>query len=753
MAENQNIPLVVDLDGTLIRSDLMWESLARRLRRNPFAIFQILFWWSRGRARLKQKLAEKVQVAPEKLPLNEKFLAWLREEKISGRQIILATASDLKMAQPIARHIGIFDEVLASDGKTNLRSENKLRALTEKFGERSFDYAGNSAADFAVWRGSRQAVVVNASPAVLRAAANCTALGPVFCDNFSHFTIAKSVGTELFLRSGYLLAIFSGLLLALAFPKTNFAGFAWVAPAVLMFAAHGKSGADAFRAGYVGGLSFWLVSLHWLLLIPYAWHGIPFLPALGWFALAAYVALFTGVWTWLVSGFKLQVSSWAARGAWTLAAAAAWVALEMLRARLLGGFPWSFVGVSQYQLMPLIQIASVTGVYGISFLVVWFSLALFCAAKMILQNPTKRHVWQAEIILPLVVVIFCFTGGMFQLNRRAPADKVLRVAMVQPSIPQTVIWDAEESEKSFQKFLAANDAALTNEIDLVIWPESAVPVMNAENCRAISAFALKHRAWIILNGEDVTVTATEKKFFNAAFLVNPQGELTATYHKQKLVIFGEYVPLARWLPFLKWFTPIEGGWTPGEKPATFEVEFLTPPRLKNNSIEKLAGTATGAPAKAAPLICFEDTFATVARAAAQDDIDFLVNLTNDGWFGNSSEQWQHMANSVFRCVENGLPLLRCANNGVTCVIDAHGRVGKIFRDGSNSEYGAGILQTEIPLLASAEKSAPTFYNRHGDWFGWGCVGIAAWLFLKTLRTPPGKKSDGLDTSTAGIKAD
>jgi apolipoprotein N-acyltransferase len=405
--------------------------------------------------------------------------------------------------------------------------------------------------------------------------------------------------------------------------------------------------------------------------------------------------------------------------------------MEMLRACLLGGFPWSFLGVSQYQLVPLIQIVAVTGVYGISFLVVWFSLALFCAAKMILQNPAKRHVWQAEIALPLVVVIFCFTGGMFHLNQRTSAEKKLRVAMVQPSIPQTVIWDEAESAKTFQKFLAANDVALTNEIDLLIWPESAVPLMNEENCRAISKFAIKHRTWLIFNGEDLTVTATKKNFFNAAFLVNPQGELATTYHKQKLVIFGEYIPLARWLPFLKWFTPIEDGWTAGNKPVTFELPQ----------------------AKCAPLICFEDTFATVARSAAQDDIDFLVNLTNDGWFGDSSEQWQHMANAAFRCVENGVPLLRCANNGVTCLIDAHGHVVKIFHDGRGSEYGAGVLQTEIPLLASAAKSAPTFYNRHGDWFGWSCVGIAALLFLKTWRTQLGKKSDSFETSTDGFKTD
>jgi len=579
VADTQKVPLVVDLDGTLLRTDLMWESLARLLRRNPLAIFQILFWWTRGRAWLKQKLAVRVQIDPATLPYNEKFLAWLHSEKKSGRKIILATASDLKMAQPVADHAGIFDEVLASDGKTNLRSGNKLRALTEKFGERGFDYAGNSSADFAVWRGSREAVVVNASRRVLRVAANGTKLGPTFCDDFSPIEIPARFLTEVFWRSGYLVAILAGLLLAAAFPKFSIAGFAWIAPGLMLFAARGKNGADAFRAGFVSGLAFWLASLYWLLLIPYDWHGIPFLPMLGWLALAAYLALFSGVWTWLLSTFNFQLSTWSGRLLWTLGGAAAWVALEMLRARLLGGFPWSFLGVSQYQLVPLIQIAALTGVYGVSFLVVWFSLALFSSAQMIFRHPAVRFIWQAEIVLPLTATVFCFVGGFFWMSRGVTTDNFLRVTMMQPDIPQTVIWNPDTDENLFQKFLAQNEAALTNQPDLLIWPESAVPEMNAENCNAISALARTHHVWLILNGEDMTKSASGTNYFNAAFLVNPQGELAATYHKQKLVIFGEYVPLVRWLPFLQWFTPISGGWTPGDKPVIFDWDSasLGPP--------------------------------------------------------------------------------------------------------------------------------------------------------------------------------
>jgi phosphoserine phosphatase len=174
------IPLVVDLDGTLIKTDLLWESLLQYLGKNPFGIFPVLFWWARGRAFLKQRLADRVKLDPAKLPVSEKFLAWLHEQKASGRKIFLATASDFQAAKPVADHFEIFDDVLASDGRTNLRGANKLKALVEKFGERGFDYAGNSSVDLAVWRGARAAIVVNARRSVEIRAADCAPVEKIF---------------------------------------------------------------------------------------------------------------------------------------------------------------------------------------------------------------------------------------------------------------------------------------------------------------------------------------------------------------------------------------------------------------------------------------------------------------------------------------------------------------------------------------------------------------------------------------------
>jgi apolipoprotein N-acyltransferase len=728
LSENQ-IPLVVDLDGTLIKTDLLWESLARLLRRNPFWLFPILFWWTRGRAVLKRHLANRVSVDPAALPYNEKFIAWLREQKSNGRKIILATASDQKLVLPVASYFGIFDEVLASDGKTNLRSKTKLKALTEKFGERGFDYAGNSPADFAVWRGSREAIVVNASQAVLKEAAQCTKLGPTFTETYFPFQITKRFLAEFFIRSGYLVAMLAGLLLAAAFPKFGIAGFAWVAPALILFAARGKNSGDAFRVGYVAGISFWLASLSWLLLIPVGGY-----PILGWIALSAFVALYFGIWTWLLAG-KIGTGSWAQRNLWSLAGAAIWVALEMIRARFLGGFPWNLLGTSQFQLTPLIQIASVAGVYGVSFLVVWGSLCLFSAMRMICSKPSSRYAWQTEIFLPLLVIVGIFVFGFAKLREPIPAISTLRVTLIQPSVPQNMIWDESANASRFQQLLKLSETALTNRTDLLIWPESALPQFDDASYIAIANLVRTHHVWMIFNADDVlpkTNPANGGKYdyFNSAFLFNPNGELIKIYHKRKLVIFGEYIPLVRWLPFVKWFTPITGGYEAGNFPVQFEINRRSDVGVQASAWPTNTLKRELQRVNAAPLICFEDMFPQTARGSVQGDTDFLVNLTNDGWFGKGAEQWQQAAAGIFRAVENGVPLVRDCNNGVTCWIDAHGKVREIFKDKTGGIYGVGAMTFELPL--PDEKPAPTFYNRHGDWFGWSCVILMAMVLARRI---------------------
>ncbi len=551
------------------------------------------------------------------------------------------------------------------------------------------------------------------------------------------------------LRSRYFLAVLAGLLLAVSFPKVGVAGFTWVAPGLMLAAALGKRGWESFRIGYVAGLAYHLAALYWLLLIPYRWHSIPLGPAAGWLSLSAFVALYPATWVWLLSEARpvkteeggphsgrtagsagavawlpraggVMSRSWARRTVWAISGAVLWVALEMVIARLFTGFPWNQLGASQYQLTPLIQVASVIGVYGVSFLVVWVSLSLLSAGLMVVLRPTVRSIWMGEIFLPVVVVALVFNYGFRQLTNEPPARRTLRVTLIQPSIPQTLIWDTSRDQDRFRELIQLSERALSNRTDLLIWPEAAVPSFARWDTNiypAITNLVRQHRVWLVLGSDDIARVqqATQGdgcEYYNASFLVNPDGDFVERYRKRKLVIFGEYIPLVRWLPFVKWFTPIEGGFTPGIRPIPFH--------LRNPAV------------KTSVLICYEDIFPHVVREYADDDTDFLINITNDGWFGESAAQWQQAASALFRTVENGLPLVRCANNGLTGWVDSRGRLREVFRDERGSIYGAGFLSVDIPLLGVGQKRTPTFYHEHGDWFGWGCVGIGGAMLASRI---------------------
>jgi predicted amidohydrolase len=290
----------------------------------------------------------------------------------------------------------------------------------------------------------------------------------------------------------------------------------------------------------------------------------------------------------------------------------------------------------------------------------------------------------------------------------------ISVALVQPSIPQTLIWDTNENAYRFQQVLALSEKALASEPDLLVWPEAAVPDLGPENEQAIGRLLASHPAWLIFSGDWAELLPSgETNYYNSSFLVSPGGAIEAIYHKRRLVIFGEYIPLIRWLPFLKWLTPIEGGFTPGERVVPFNMTNLA--------------------AKTSVLICFEDMFPQEAREHVESDTDFLINLTNDGWFGDGAAQWQQAASALFRAIENGVPLLRCANNGLTCWIDPQGRIREIEHEGG-SIYGPGFITPKIPLRAPGDRTR-TIYNRYGDWFGWSCCAVSGILLLFALWRP------------------
>jgi apolipoprotein N-acyltransferase len=540
-------------------------------------------------------------------------------------------------------------------------------------------------------------------------------------------------------RARLAFAVVAGLLLAAAFPKFGVAGFAWVAPGAILAVAIGLDGRQAFRLGFIAGLAHYLASLYWLLNIPV----MKLAPIAAWLALSGFLALHAGAWVWLcwrmspvrcgatgnvTAGEALEqlvAAGWARRLTWALACAASWVTWEMVQARVFSGFPWNFLGVSQYRMLPVIQIALFTGVYGVSFLAAWFGVSLLCAVAVVLRRSQSPRQWMGEVIVPLLVVMGVVAFGFRQVVQAVPPPAQLKVALVQPSIPQQWIWSPTDSSNRFAQLLLLSERALEEKPDLLVWPEAAVPGYvrwDTNIHQAVTNLVRRHGVWLVLGSDDAAPRQNSDNpfatdVFNASFLVSPEGELVATYRKRRLVIFGEYLPLARWLPFLERWTGM-GSFTPGPGPMPFRV-----PELKF---------------KTSVLICFEDVFPHHAREYVEDDTDFLLNLTNNGWFGESAAQWQHGANAIFRSVENRVPMVRCANNGLTCWVDVRGRLHEVYFPGTKDAYGAGFKIVEVPLLAGSRRE-PTFYRKHGDVFGWSCV---AWSALAVgaivLRKRAGK---------------
>lgn len=529
------------------------------------------------------------------------------------------------------------------------------------------------------------------------------------------------------------LAVLAGLALAAAFPQPGIGGLAWLAPGLLMAAVLGETPAQRFRLGYLAGVAHFLVSLGWLLFIPFPAGAVA-----GWIALSLYLALFPAAWTWLCGwlpgqpsdrspvGASLASTTATARGLWCLQGAAGWVALEYLRGWLLSGFPWNTLGVSQYGLLPLVQWASVAGVLGISFVVAWTSLALLCAATRVWFNlrtpsalagsapgfypaviPTVRRLTLAglaDLLLPGLVLGGLLVWGVLRLAAPSPADRTLTLALIQPSIPQRLIFDPRETTNRFNALMKLSRAAVASKPDVLVWPEASLPGLTEERFQAITNLVASAKVWMIMGADDFErrpdTTDESWFYYNIALLLSPEGHYAGNYRKRKLVIFGEYVPFGEFLPFMNYLTPIDGSMTPGKTPGFFR---LASPR-----------------ATLALLICFEDTFASFVRRSLDDTTDVLLNLTNNGWFGESSAQWQHTATASFRAVETGLPLVRCTNNGITCWIDPFGRWHDAGFGHPQDVYRAGFKLLRVPLPAQTGGQA-TFYRRHGDWLAWLCV--------------------------------
>ncbi|WP_165224987.1 apolipoprotein N-acyltransferase [Aquisphaera insulae] len=532
----------------------------------------------------------------------------------------------------------------------------------------------------------------------------------------------------------------SGLLLWTAFPPLEWNWLAWVALVPLFWLAVQPARRWLYYASaWLGGLAFWLPSVQWIRLTdPTAW--------LAWLAMATFLSLW---WPTVLGLCRLAV--FRLRIPLLIAAPIVWVALEYFRAHVLTGFPWYYLGHSQYRFLTLIQIADTTSALGISFLVVMVNACVVDLMTLPLLYATPRgprlrprqsiRVW---ITLGLVVATLGYGTLRIATARFRPGP---RMALLQTNFEQRYKMggDGLSILEAIER-LIEKAAAATPRPDLIVWPETAYPYRFIMLDPGVAADELKRQVaqisktepvedWLenrrrtlaylhgltdstgiaMLVGATYTDhTPTKMSKYNSAILLEPNSQEVRAYHKIHLVPFGEYIPFFESMPWLKALTPYGDDYVPT---LTFGRDATI---LPFGAYRLAVG------------ICFEDTVPHVIRRffaeASGPEPDVLVNISNDGWFHGSAELDMHLAVSVFRAIEHRVPLVRAVNTGISALVDGNGEIRQTLPRDTD-----GVLNAEVPL-----DDRTSNFTILGDWLGLSCLAVSIGLvpmgFLMKFRS-------------------
>lgn len=483
--------------------------------------------------------------------------------------------------------------------------------------------------------------------------------------------------------SDYQASIFSAICLVLAFPKTDIWPLAWVGLVPLLRGLDGQTPLRAFGRAYLCGILFFSGTLYWLVHVT--------LP--GMVLLVAYLAVYFGLFGAGYSFFAGSKTAWRPFGIASL-----WTLLEFIRAHFLTGFGWAGLGYSQYKNLALIQIADLTGVYGVSFLVVLANLLFKEIFDSVRKNPRARLKSTPSLVIVVVMLALASGYGALRLGagRRAqnqPAPQAT-IAVVQANIPQSMKWYEPAWPDIMARYKILTEAAAGENPDLIIWPETSYPGIlweDEELFDELKRFVARLGVPLLVG----SIVHEDDQYYNTAILLSKDGEILQQYRKVHLVPFGEYIPMRFLFPFLEHIVPI-ADFTAGEEYTVFKL------------------WDDGKPFSV--LICFEDTLGGLTRQFVRHGAGLLVNMTNDAWFRDTKEPFMHAQASIFRSVENRRAIVRAANTGVSGFIDNSGRMTRFVQD----ERGK---KTYVPGYAIAKvrfDRRETFYTRYGDVFVFGC---------------------------------
>jgi apolipoprotein N-acyltransferase len=501
------------------------------------------------------------------------------------------------------------------------------------------------------------------------------------------------------------LALLSGVLLALSFPRFGDAAFAWIALVPLLLALTGWQGRPgplpgvparrAFLLGLTAGLVYFAGTIYWTSTVLSSFGGVsaPVATA-AMLLLALYMAIYPALTALLIARFVTRGGL-----AMLWLAPAAWVSTEFARGLFFGGFPWVPLGNSQVEMLPIAQLASVTGVYGLSALVVLVNAGL---VVVLLADGWSRRV-AGGITVGVVVLVAAWGTWRLADDELTREGRALEVGLIQGNISQEDKRQPSEARRIFTTHVAMTRDVVRRGAQYVLWPESSTPFMLQEDPSGeASVRALAREVGVpLLIGSEQLVRDPAPRLYNAAFQLAPDGVTAAIYRKIHLVPFGEYVPFRRWLFFVSPLVDSPVEFSPGTSVVLLPVG------------EDLVSVA----------ICYEVIYPALIRQAVRDGSQLLTTITNDGWYGDSSAPYQHFAMASMRAIEQGRYLARSANTGISGIVDPYGRVVK-----ASSTFEQVGLVGEVRLLRGR-----TLYSYIGDVVAYLALALSVLGLIATNR--------------------
>ncbi len=508
------------------------------------------------------------------------------------------------------------------------------------------------------------------------------------------------------------LAVASGLALGLAFPKFDFNLLAWVALVPLLYAIDGRRLRAVFGYSLLQGFVFYLVTLYWIVIPLHTFAGVAMWIAAGPMLLLVGVeALFIGAT--LVSAVFVTRRL---RMPLVLTLPVAWVAIEWLRTFFPIGFPWNFIGYTAYRNLGLIQFAEITGVYGVSALIVLFNAVVYT----VIAAPGRAHtlkIRSLSVLTVLMVAAMVFSGLRISQLQHQKYDGSLKVAMVQGDIPQSIKWNPNFLPSSFKVYVDQTMKASRDHPDVIVWPEAAAAfyfqprdlyppqlATDAEYRAKLLQLARDAHTPLLFGAPALRFGRNEIDSYNRAYLVSADGQVVDYYDKIDLAPFAEYVPFRQLFGFFVHKVVVGlGEFVPGTRQTLFNIKG----------------------AELAVLICYEGIFPDLSRNAVDHGADVLVNITNDAWYGNSSAPYQLLAMSALRSVETHTPMVRVANTGISAIIQPDGRI--------TARTDLFTRGTEIRTVQW--RHGRTIYCVVGDVFAQACFGLTIIGLMLAMANP------------------